>query len=70
MELLKYMIVVHVHWDLVNSQQYTGSTVCCSTHNVQNLMCYKQCGLFDHNVVSENVNIIILCVFVYLPHLS
>ena len=32
-------------------QQYTGSTVCCITQ-----MCYKQCGLVDHNVV-ENVSI-------------
>ena len=33
-------------------QQYIGSTVCYITHSVQ--MCYKHCGLVDHNV---NVNI-------------
>ena len=35
-------------------RQYIGSTVYCNTHSVQ--VCYKQCGLVDHNVV-ENVSI-------------
>ena len=48
MELLKCILVVEL------GQQYIGSTVCCITHSVQ--MCYKQCGLVDHNMV-ENVNI-------------
>ena len=66
MELLKCMVVVHVHWNLVN--KYIGSTVnvCYITHSVQ--MCYKQCGLVDHNVVSENVNISSDFVFFSLFH--
>ena len=57
---MNIVILVHVWWLLKCilvvelGQQYTGSTVCCTTHSVQ--MCYKQCDLVDHSMV-ENVNI-------------
>ena len=59
--LVTVQIYKHCHFSsCMELLKYTwiGSTVCCITCNTVGciiLICYKRCGLADHNVV-ENVN--------------